>query len=316
LPPGWAGVLPPEIRPIPAPTPTVWIIGRTKTDGPADYEAVHAVQDGYRITSLAAWPEQELPARFVADPAVDDDTEPLQQVNSMSAIDFFTLGAELLKTHPPHSTDFSVIERARHIGVIPGQSFDPSTLDPATLSALQSVPTDVVKHIEAMTSTMARVANGWVMNTDSMGVYGNFYLKRAIVAMVGLGANQAEDGIYPLQIADADGEPADGSKQYAVHFDAGALPPVDAFWSITMYNNDGYQIDNPINRYAIGDRDPLTFNPDGSLDIWVQHDNPGNDRTPNWLPAPAGGFSLCLRLYAPHPEALDGRWNPPPLAVR
>lgn len=316
LPPGWTGELPDGVRPIHAPTPTVWIIGRTKTDGPADYEAVHAVQDGFRITSLSTWPKQAPLSPFVADPTVDDETEPLHQVNAMSAVDFFTLGAELLATHPPHITDFSLVERARHIGVVPGQSFDPSTLDAATMSALQSVPADVVRHLEAMMPTMARVANGWVMNTDSMGVYGNFYLKRAIVTMAGLGANQAEDAIYPLQMVADDGHPADGSKNYVVHFAAGALPPVDAFWSITMYDNDGFQIDNPIDRYAIGDRDPLSFGADGSLDIWVQHDNPGQDRAANWLPAPAGGFSLCLRLYAPHPEALDGRWNPPPLAVR
>lgn len=316
VPPGWTGELPPGVRPVQAPTPTVWIIGRTKTDGPADYEAVHAVQDGFRITTLSAWPEEAPPAPFVADPTVDDETEPLHQVNAMSAVDFFTLGAELLMVHPPHATDFSVLERARRIGFVAGAPFDPSTLDAGTLSALESVPADVVKHLEEMLPTMARVSDGWVMNTDSMGVYGNFYLKRAIVAMVGLGANQAEDAIYPLQTVAGDGQPADGSKTYVVHFAAGALPPVDAFWSITMYDNDGFQIGNPLDRYAIGDRDPLTFGPDGSLDIWVQHENPGEDRVANWLPAPAGGFSLCLRLYAPHPEALDGRWNPPPLAVR
>jgi hypothetical protein len=316
LPPGWTGEIPEGIRPIPAPTPTVWIIGRTKTDGPADYEAVHAVQDGFTITPLSAWPGQAPPAPFAPDPAVDDETEPLRQVHAMSAHDFFTLGAQLMRTHPPHATDFSVVERARRIGVVPGEPFDPSALDAAALAALESVPADVVQRLEAMMPTMARVANGWVMNTDSMGVYGNSYLKRAIIAMAGLGANQAEDAIYPLQITASDGKPAHGSKRYVVHFPAGALPPVDAFWSITLYDDDGFQVGNPIDRYAIGDRDPLTFNPDGSLDIWVQHNDPGEDRTGNWLPAPADGFSLCLRLYAPHPDALDGGWNPPPLAVR
>jgi hypothetical protein len=165
----------------------------------------------------------------------------------------------------------------------------------------------------ALLPTMARVANGWSMNTDTMGVYGNYYLKRAIVAMAGLGANSVEDAVYPLQLTDADGNAADGANRYVLRFDAGRLPPVDAFWSVTMYDQEGFQIANPINRFALGDRDALQPGQDGSLDILVQHTSPGPDKQSNWLPAPTGPFSLCLRLYAPRPEALDGRWNPPPL---
>jgi hypothetical protein len=167
--------------------------------------------------------------------------------------------------------------------------------------------------MQATLPTLARVANGWSMNTNTMGVYGDYYAKRAIVAMAGLGANQVEDAIYPLQLTDADGHPTDGSSSYVVHFDADQLPPVDGFWSITMYDQEGFQIANPIDRFAIGDRDALQPGQDGSLDILVQHTSPGPDKDSNWLPAPTGPFSLCLRLYAPRPEALDGRWNPPPL---
>ncbi len=160
---------------------------------------------------------------------------------------------------------------------------------------------------------LTRIVNGWQMNTDTMGVYGDFYLKRAIVAMVGLGANQPEDAIYPINIADAEGQPLDGEHDYVLHFEKAELPPVAAFWSVTMYDEEGFQAANELNRFAIGDRDKLEFNDDGSLDLYLQHDNPGADKESNWLPAPRGPLGVTMRLYAPAPEALDGRWNPPPI---
>lgn len=162
--------------------------------------------------------------------------------------------------------------------------------------------------------TLARIANGWQMNTDTMGVYGNFYLKRAIVAMAGLGANQPDDAIYPLNVADADGKPVMAENDYVLHFEKGELPPVDAFWSLTMYDAEGFQIANPLNRFAIGDRDAIKFNADGSLELHVQSRHPGLDRESNWLPAPESGpLGLTLRLYAPKPEVANGGWNPPPI---
>jgi len=145
-----------------------------------------------------------------------------------------------------------------------------------------------------------------------MGVYGIYYLKRAAVAMVGLGANQPEDAIYPLNIGDADGKPLAGEHNYVLHFSKEELPPVNAFWSVTMYDEAGFQVANPINRFAIGDRDELKYNADGSLDLYLQHESPGSDKESNWLPSPATGtLGVTMRLYAPKPQALDGRWNPP-----
>jgi hypothetical protein len=259
------------------------------------------------------WPSTAEPVPAVIDPGIDNETAPLHQVNAMSIVEFLTLGAELLRVHPPHLTDFGIVERARLIGFHAGEPFDGAALDTATLAALESVPKEAVTHMQAVVPTMARIANGWSMNTDSMGVYGNYYLKRAIVALVGLGANQAEDAIYPLQVTTGDGKPADGSNTYALHFAADALPPVDAFWSVTMYDEEGFQVANPIDRFAIGGSSNLRYAADGSLTLLIQHDDPGGDATANWLPAPDGPFSLCMRLYAPQPQALDGRWTPPPL---
>ena len=160
---------------------------------------------------------------------------------------------------------------------------------------------------------ISRVFNGWMVSTHSMGVYGNYYLKRAIIARVGLGANPPEDAIYPVLMTDADGAPLTGDNDYICHFEAGQTPPVDAFWSVTMYDEHGFQAANSLNRFALGDRDPLTYNSDGSLDIYFQRSSPGTAKEPNWLPAPSGPLGITMRLYAPRSEALDGRWTPPPV---
>jgi hypothetical protein len=152
-----------------------------------------------------------------------------------------------------------------------------------------------------------------MINSDTMGVYGNYYLKRAAITLVGLGANQAEDATYPLAVVDADGKPIDGNNNYVMHFDKDKLPPVDAFWSITMYDQEGFQVANPLNRFAIGDRDKLQYNADGSLDLYFQNASPGKDKESNWLPAPKGPVGITMRLYAPRMEILNGTWSPPPL---
>jgi hypothetical protein len=297
-----------------APTPTVWIIGRTQTNGPADYQAVHQVQAGFVATPLARWgqsPGSSSP--FETDPAVDMTTSPLDQVEAMPATGFFALAAELMKVHPPHPTDFSLLNRIARIGLRPGDSFDPARLDARARSALDGAPKAAQELMAQAMPGLARVTNGWQMNTDTMGVYGNFYLKRAIVARLGLGANPPEDAVYPLLVADADGAPMTGDHDYVCHFPAGELPPADAFWSITMYDAQGFQAANSINRFAIGDRDPLAYNDDGSLDVYIQQSSPGPDHEANWLPAPPGPLGITMRIYAPRAEALDGRWNPPPV---
>jgi hypothetical protein len=313
-PPGWTGELPDGVSRIDAPTPWVWVIGRTQTNGPADYAAVHAVQDGYIITPLSAWGKGPYTPPVDIDPTADLETEPLAQVRAMSPRDFFTYAAELLQVHPTHTVDWSMVQRMRQLGLEPGQPLDWDALTPEARAALEQAPDRARAAIAAQAPHMGRVTNGWLMLTDSMGVYGTFYNKRAFVAAVGLGANVAEDAIYPLLQTDADGQPLDGSNDYVIHFPADALPPCSAFWSVTMYDVEGFQVANELDRFAIGDRDPLTFNDDGSLDIWLQHANPGPDRVTNWLPAPEGPLGVTMRLYAPKHEALDGRWNPP--AVR
>ncbi|MDM0047701.1 DUF1254 domain-containing protein [Variovorax sp. J22R115] len=310
-PPGWTGRLPEGLTHIPAPTSYVWIIGRTRTDGPADYEAVRAIQAGYLVTPLSSRGKQAAPTAVKIDPAVDMKTPPKTQVDTMPAAKYFAYAGELLKLHPPHLTDQPIVARMKRIGLEPGKTFDIDKLDPVVQKALAGASARAQQLMAWKVATIARVANGWSMNTDTMGVYGNYYLKRAIVAQLGLGANLPEDAIYPLNLADDTGKPLVGTNKYAVHFDKGATPPVNAFWSITLYDEEGFQVANALDRFALSSWMPFKPNADGSLDLYFQNDSPGKDKEANWLPAPKGSFNLTMRLYSPKSDALTGKWDPP-----
>jgi hypothetical protein len=312
VPQGWKGNLPAGVTRIESPTPYVWIIGRTQTNGPKDYDAVHKVQDGYKVTPLAQWGKTPEPAGVMIDPSVDMKTPPLDQINQMPAGKYFAYGAAVMKLNPPHVTDWSTIARLKRIGIEPGKDFDFEKADPVVKRALERAATDGLKAMYAKIPTVARVVNGWSMNTDTMGVYGDYYLKRAITALVGLGANQPDDAVYPLNLADSEGKPLNGTNKYVLHFGKDELPPAEAFWSVTMYDEQGFQVANAINRFAIGDRDALKYNADGSLDIYIQNANSGPDKESNWLPSPPSGtLGVTMRLYAPKASVLNGSWAPP-----
>ncbi len=315
VPQGWTGSLPAGVERIAAPTPYVLIVGRTQTNGPQDYAAVHQIQDGYRLTPLSQWGKPPVPVTATIDPTVDMQTPPAIQVKQMAGTAIFPYAAELMKLHPPHLTDWSILARMKRLGFVAGQSLPIEHLDPVVKQALERAPAAAMQTLVASAPRIARVVNGWQMLTEGVGVYGNNYLKRAWLAFVaGPSGNQPEDGIYPINLADAAGQPVTGDKRYRMHFGPGQLPPADGYWSVTLYDGEGFAVANPIQRYALGDHDPLQYNADGSLDLSIQHDSPGADKEANWLPGPAQGpVSLTMRLYAPRPEALDGRWNPPPV---
>jgi hypothetical protein len=306
----WSGDTPSGMTRIAAPTPYVWIIGRTKTDGPQDYDAVHKIQAGYKVTPLS---QNYSPPTSTIDPSVDMKTPPKVQVDTMPAEKYFAYAAELLKVIPPHITDQPMIAQLKRIGFEVGKSFELEKAEPAVRKALEDAPQGAQQLMAWKVPTLARVVNGWSMNTDTMGVYGNYYLKRAIVAQLGLGANLPEDAIYPVNLADESGKPLDGANKYTLHFDKGDTPPADAFWSVTLYDSEGFQVANALNRFNLASWMPLKHNADGSLDLYFQNENPGADKEANWLPAPRGAFNLLMRLYAPRSEALTGKWNPPPV---
>lgn len=307
----WTGDMPAHSELIQAPTPYVWVIGRTKTDGPDDYDAVHKIQDGFSVTPLSCFGKESKPVVAKIDPSIDMTTPPLELVNKMDGLTYFAYGAELLSLHKPHITDWSIVSRMQRIGIVAGQKFDAAGLSDAVKEAINAGAKEALQSMLANLPELGRPVNGWRMNTDTMGVYGNYYLKRAIVSMVGLGANQPEDAVYPINFTDADGKPVNGNNNYVLHFDKEQLPPVEAFWSLTMYDQDGFQSANGLNRFAISSWMPLQYNPDGSLDLYLQNATPGKDKESNWLPAPKGKLGVTLRLYAPRESVLTGQWNPP-----
>jgi hypothetical protein len=322
-PPGWrpelrdgfaeALNLPKETQRIEAPTPHVWVIGRTQTNGPKDYDTVHKIQAGYKVTLLSDWGKPPKPVEAKIDPDVDMKTPPKVQVDTMPAGKYFAYAAELLKVERPHITDEPMLAQLKKIGIEVGKSLDMDKVDPVVRKAMESAPQVAQRLMSWKLPTLARVANGWSMNTDTVGVYGNYYLKRAILAQQGLGANVPEDAIYPINLGDDSGKPLDGANKYTIAFEKSAMPPVNAFWSITLYDSDGFQVGNNIDRFAVSSWMPFQHNADGSLDLYIQQESPGKDREANWLPAPKGPFNLLMRMYAPKSEVLTGRWNPPPV---
>ena len=310
--PEWRGELPAGVERIDAPTPVVWLIGRTQTNGPADYEKVHAFQDSMKLMPLSAWPG---PAPVVApttDPSVGA-TEPPAAVAALSGAEFFARAVALAAEYGTHATDFSQLARLARLGIRVGESFDATAQSQAVQDAIAAAPKGAAKLLVERMNSIGRIRNGWMVMSDGIGVFGNAYVKRAIIARLGLGANPPEDAIYPLLQTDADGNALDGANTYQLHFDSGQLPPAGAFWSVTMYDAAGYQAANDLNRFAIGDRDDLVFNADGSLDLWIQHERPADDRVANWLPAPTGAIAVTMRIYEPGPELFSGAWVPPPV---
>lgn len=309
--PNWSGKLPSGVHTYHSPTNDGLIIGRTKTNGKADYPAVHSFQNGLRAYPLSADGKSYTAPSGQVNPELDMSAPP-EQVEKMPAEAFFASFAELLNRNAPHATDYPMLDRMQRIGLIPGQPFDFNKLSADVQKALRAAPAEALPMIKAAFRDSGVKANGWSTNLTAIGTYGTDYLRRAGVAYAGLGANVVEDAIYPSAYTDSEGKPLQSDKRYVIHFPADQLPPVRGFWSLTMYDERQLFTANPIERFAIGDRDNLKLNPDGSLDLYIQREAPEKDKQSNWLPAPASGtFSMNMRLYWPRSPALTGKWTPP-----
>jgi hypothetical protein len=312
--PRWKGKLPDGVKELKSPTAMVWILGRTYCTGtPEDYKAVHALQDQYKLVPLSAYGKPYTPPAGKVDPSIDTKTPVREQVNRMSATEYFKLLAALMKENPPAPADAPMVAKLKRLGIAPGRDFDPGKLDPAAAKALEDVPKVAVERIMAHLKKAGTDANGWIFTTKA-GLYGTDYLQRALVTAIGLGANRPQDAVYPTSEVGADGKPYDGVNKYVMRFPKGQLPPANAFWSLTMYNAEYFFVDNPINRYTLSSRNELKPNADGSTDLYIQKDSPGSGKESNWLPAPPGRFVLMLRLYWPKeadPSILKGTWQPP-----
>ena len=306
--PDWNGSLPRGVNEIRSPTNTVWVIGRILVNGQNDISNVTALQDQLTLTPLSQYGK---PAEDMSgSPGDADKLQP--SASAQEKLKFFEELRVALKNNPPPKGEEALMAVFGTIGLTRNETPYGSDLIPAVADGLaQAIPVGQ-EIINSSWKNLKGNNNGWAYTTD-VGAYGFDYLARAAVAEGGLGANLPEEAVYPKAQTDNEGMPLNGAHNYVIHFEKGKTPPVDAFWSLTMYNASSFMlVDNPLNRYAIGDRTQgLTYNPDGSLDIYIQHDAP-LERS-NWLPAPEGDFYLILRMYEPKAEMLDGTYQIPPV---
>ena len=312
--PGWKGKLPEGVTEYKSPTSLVWFLGRIYSSGtPEDYAIVHKMQDEISIVPLSFYGKPYTPLPGKVDPSIDMKTSVRDQVNALDTPTYFTLLAKLMKDNPPATADAPIVAKMAKLNIKPGAPFDFGKLDPSVQAALKDVPKVGVEKIMAHFKDAGENINGWVFTTKT-GLYGTNYLQRALITAVGLGANRPQDAVYPTSEVDAEGKPYIGANKYIMHFPKGQLPPVNALWSLTMYDKDFFFVNNPLNRYKLSSRSDLKKNADGSVDLYLQQANPGPEKESNWLPAPAGKFILMLRLYWPtekDPSILNGTWKIP-----
>jgi len=317
--PNWSGTLPPDLTEYKSPTGIVWLLGRLYCTGtPEDYAKVHALQDKFSLVPLSSYDKPYTPVPGEVDNNLDMKTAVRDQVDALNVNDYFNYLARLLKTNPPAAADGPMVEKMKAIGIVPGQDFDPSKLGVFDKEAIKAVPKLAQVKIMEYFKHAAEPVNGWTYLTKDVGVYGTNYIQRALVTAIGLGANRPQDAIYPTSPKDADDHEYDGNKHYVMHFDKGQFPPVNGFWSLTMYNADYFFVPNPLNRYTLSQRNKFATNADGSVDLYLQADSPGKAKEANWLPAPKAKFIPMLRLYWPKdtpPSIIDGTWKPPAIKV-
>jgi hypothetical protein len=312
--PRWNGTLPNGLTKIESPTDMVVIAGRILQNGPADIAAARAVQAQCALTPLSAWGTDYTPPTNVpVDPNVDTTTPPFDQVANMTPAAFYNRMATVMVDNPPRAADKPVIDQMARIGLVAGKPFDWDGLNTTTQDAITQGAKNGLAQVNAaaLNPPGEVVIHGWSIIYNA-GDFGTNYTLRAGTALIGAGFNFPEDALYPISRVDAAGNPYTGAHTYVMHFEKNGTPPVNGFWSVTMYNDQGFFVDNPIDRYAISPHlGPLQYNADGSLDFYIQHVSPGPDKEPNWLPAPSDGFNLTLRMYWPQEAVLNRSWVPP-----
>jgi len=307
--PGWQGEVPAGINGVfRAETDIIVFLIRIGVDGEADIPAMKSVQDGFHLNPLSAFAGTLPPSS-----APPLDWPAWDKAAAQAGLGFIPYLNALLRVMPTVPAEREMMARLARIGIGSGRPFDAAALPPGLRAAMEQGIADALAAFRARAAT----------ESDSTKLFGSraelgpdYIYCRGAGAMLGVLGNSKEEAFYASQQTQPDGSPLDGRDSWVLRFAPGAWPPVDYFWSITMYTlPERMLVPNPISRYSIGDRTPgLKADPDGGLSIWLQHDNPGPERESNWLPAPAGAFYFVARCYGPRPEVLDGRWSLPPLA--
>lgn len=305
MPPGWTGSLPAGTQALPAPTRHVNVQGLLQADG-AD---APALLEGFRIAPLQNWQHSTQSVQLRADPGLDSRTPAGRQLEAMSAEAFFSYGAELLRKHPPHAADQPMLARLRRVGIVPGQPLAFDKLSQTQQQALRHAVREAPGYLT--TPVGAPASQGWVAEREALGNYGNAYLKRAQMARYRPTAELPQEILNFRLQADAQGQPIDAQAHYVLRFEADALPPGEAFWSLATFDADGQPLADRLGRTQLGDRHPLRYHPDGALELYLQAEPVAEPDRNNWLALSPRTASIVLRIYQPAPAALYGRWNPP-----
>lgn len=317
--PGWSGEAPAGMRVIHAPTALFAITARFLVAGEADLPAVHAVQDGVSLTPLSQYPT----VADVTSRAFGDWPLPLPNPDVPKELAIWEAMRTWILAYPPHPDDVAYQQQFASLGLLSPES-PYVDADHGLVGLLQAGEAGGREAMAQSGQTIFPQRNGWLDTREEFNYNLHFFefgtidapewkiadaekrlMMRAVAANQAIWGNNAYEAYYPVTFVDVDGQPLSGEHRYRLHFDT--PPPVDGFWSLTMYDtSDLLFVENPINRYTIGDRtEGLVVNADGSLDIWVQQESPGADKEANWLPAPAGTFRPMLRMYIPHDSAFD-----------
>lgn len=313
--PDFAGEVPESMTQVEIPTAIGWILGRTVCYGPDDLENIYDIQSQMDVRTLSLWLSGEEQPKGIYVP--ENDGTPLQMAINMGPKVFFDRVNELLVQNPGYDGDAPVLEALSTIGVGAGLTFDPSILGEDAAERWKAM-------LSGLTAELTESSDQFMVNNGSfrfMGEpisrFGQEYDYRALVAIGGFGANPVDVAVYMKTGFDDAHEALNAENKYILHFEPDALPPHEenGFWSITAYGDDDFLIDNPLDRYSISDRSEFILNPDGSLDLYLQSDEPA-EGTANWLPTGNEGFHLFMRIYLPDETVLDGSWKAPTLTKR
>lgn len=319
--PEWKGTVPEGMKHIAMPTRYMVILGRIYANGSeADYKIVNKLQAQLKMTPLSAWGKEYTPKAppVSNNPGFSLTEKPQTVIRDMGTKGYFDLMADLMcKIAPGADEDAPMVAKMSQIGIEPCKPFELTKLDPPVRDALKNLPQEALAKIEANRNIMGEKVNGWTI-TKGLGGYGTDYLKRAVVAAFGWPANREKDAVYPYTEIDCNGDKLTGVNKYTLTFSKGEAPPVNGFWSITMYEIDQgwWFVPNPLNKFTVSPRNDLKSNADGSVTLYFQNESPGEEKESNWLPAPKGPFIPMLRIYWPKedkPSILDGSWTPPPV---
>lgn len=310
--PNFRGTLPGGVHEYRLPTDAGWMIGRIQVNGPEDVPDVVAIQNQMTAVPLHAYDTPYTPPiNTDLHPDWPKDQQVAEYIRNLTPQQYWDLFYSSLSHSQTRPGDQDLLDQLAGIGWSPDKKLDLSALPDAERARWEESWPKALSQIEVDLGNAE--VNGWKIARSDIGDYGTNYAARAVVAHGGLGANTPQDAVYPATRVDDHGAQLRADRTYLLHFAADQTPPVNGFWSLTMYDERGFFVENPANRYAVRG-DALTRGPDGSIDIYIQRENPGPAKQANWLPTPAAGdFNLMLRIYWPDQTITDGTWNPPPV---